>query len=226
LPRSTIVFSGTNGSPDTWSWDGSAWTHLLPVHQPSARSGQPFIYDPTRGALVLYGADTWLWNGSDWIQLDGIQAPSLMIAPTQGGPIAIGGSNSTGLADFWRWDTATAQWQHTTMANHPSYRILAKPVYDAVRDRVLLFGGVGASYFGDVWTLRYESPYADEVCASGVDADGNGKLACADHDCWSICSPLCTPGDTAYACAAATAPYCGDATCSPIEIGTCASDCP
>lgn len=65
---------------DTWSWNGSSWTHLSPGPGPPARSGAGVSYDAAAKALVLEGGssfdttngtlaplrDTWAWNGSRW----------------------------------------------------------------------------------------------------------------------------------------------------------------
>ena len=81
----TVIFGGiasdSNGNQinysDTWTWDGSIWTQLSPVHSPPA-SQSLMVYDSQRQEIVLVStsqSDTWLWDGSDWTDT-GAAAPS------------------------------------------------------------------------------------------------------------------------------------------------------
>jgi hypothetical protein len=72
-----VLFS--NGTNETWTWDGSVWVLQHPRHSPAAT-----LYfaamgsDPARQQVVLFGGktdslngspvldQTWTWNGSDW----------------------------------------------------------------------------------------------------------------------------------------------------------------
>ena len=63
---------------------------------------------------------------------------------------------------------------------------------------------------------------AIETCASGLDGDGDGLVACEDPDCVAYCTPMCPP----LATCGAEDPYCGDGVCSSIEnYRSCADDC-
>lgn len=83
----TVLFGGHNGPPmgprlaDTWEWDGTTWTHRIPLTSPPARLGFAMAYDSARAVTVVFGGagdagplgDTWEWDGSAWTQP---QAPS------------------------------------------------------------------------------------------------------------------------------------------------------
>jgi hypothetical protein len=90
-------------------------------------------------------------------------------------------------------------------------------VYDAVRRRIVLFGGFSAQNPDDTWELRYEHrDQVDEACLYGFDSDGDSLIGCADPDCWGYCTPFCMPG---AACNPAS-PRCGDGVCNP-DLETC-----
>ena len=73
--------------------------------------------------------------------------------------LLFGGDNAGAvLADAWLWSPATRAWRR--IASGPSARAGASLSYDAVRQRAVLFGGVGsaaqgAQYLDDVW--EYDS---------------------------------------------------------------------
>src|SRR5207244_6355634 len=70
--------SGASANPtdfnDTWIWDGSPWTQLVPPVSPPGRrfDTQGMAYDPRSKTVALFGGitvtqtvlgDTWTWNG-------------------------------------------------------------------------------------------------------------------------------------------------------------------
>ncbi|MGH2771938.1 MAG: Kelch repeat-containing protein [Actinomycetota bacterium] len=85
-----VLYGGSEGSGQTWAFDGNSWTQLFPEHSPTA-SGKVIlrhgmIFDPARNNTVLYGGsvvgtnpgvndnergETWTWNGADWSQPPG-----------------------------------------------------------------------------------------------------------------------------------------------------------
>ena len=76
----TVAFGGLNGegsSDETWEWNGSLWSQLLPAVRPPARSHHAMAFDVNRNRIVLFGG-----------------------VPT--GPAA-----TTPLGDFWEWDGTT-----------------------------------------------------------------------------------------------------------------------
>jgi len=74
-----VLFGGYNAYTgavlgDTWAWNGTRWTQLIPAASPSARYNSAMAYDPAQGQLVLFGGldafasgypfynDTWVWG--------------------------------------------------------------------------------------------------------------------------------------------------------------------
>ncbi len=93
-PRSAIVlvFGGVNGMGasnvnETWSWDGTNWTHLQPAVRPAGGSAT-LAYDASNQQMVLFEAalvpgrfdttttSTWTWDGTNWTSV-----------PAGGGPV-------------------------------------------------------------------------------------------------------------------------------------------
>jgi hypothetical protein len=60
----------------TWVWDGSRWTQLHPLHEPTATAFSLFA-DPKDHQVLLIGRkvtsgspiEIWAWDGDDWKQL-------------------------------------------------------------------------------------------------------------------------------------------------------------
>ncbi len=82
---------------DTWTWDGVAWTHRHPVHEPRWSEGMAMGYDAaTRSILLLtlpssldvrtglvgsVGLGTWRWDGNDWQELSTPEHPEFTVEP-------------------------------------------------------------------------------------------------------------------------------------------------
>jgi hypothetical protein len=80
--KKTILFGGLrvdqNGAVltqvygnDTWEWDGKAWTKLTTATAPPARENGFFDYDPSRGALTLFGGFSGFYHSDVWSFKDG-----------------------------------------------------------------------------------------------------------------------------------------------------------
>jgi hypothetical protein len=102
----------------------------------------------------------------------------------------------------------------------------ASMAYDPIQKELVYFGGFNfrGVVQGTTFAQAYTSGRPIERCElASADDDGDGLAGCADPDCWARCSPLCPPG----ASCPATAPHCGDGTCSQVEDHyLCPSDCP
>jgi hypothetical protein len=172
----TLLFGGEDSSGtalnDTWVYDGANWTLLHPATSPSARLWHGMAFDSAHGTIVLFGGcpnstcspaylgDTWLWNGTTWALQTGLaQSPSARLSPAMayaatsanGGLVLIGGSSSTGTAisDMWIWTGST--W-NTPEIQPPAARVCASMSWDAVNQKLVLFGGDnGTVLLNDTW---------------------------------------------------------------------------
>jgi hypothetical protein len=167
---------------DTWAWNGVNWTQMHPVTSPSPRNGASLAYDATTGQVILFGGsstkpvngeyilgDTWIWDGRNWTQMHPSVSPPARAAAgmtydaaTQqvilfGGGGAGPRTNSPlppSLDDTWTWDGSN--WTQQQPAVVPPARQSPNIAYDAVVQKVVLFGGVSSDLpwqpLQDTWT--------------------------------------------------------------------------
>ncbi len=115
--QAVLLFGGQGGETftsmfsDSWSWDGSTWTELHPANHPSARAGHSLAFDAARGEVVLFGGDE-----TDSLDLQGPY-----------------------LNDTWVWNGAN--WEFRSPMDSPTPRFRHAMAYDALRQRIVLFGG-------------------------------------------------------------------------------------
>ncbi len=130
-----ILYGGDNGpiTDDVWELqlDGvSNWTELLPSGtSPGGRYEHAAIYDPVRDRMIVYGGDS---DACD------------------PGPGPIGGAPGIrSLVDcthLWELDLSgpSVEWTELTPGgSHPGWRAGASAIYDAPRDRMILYSGHG-----------------------------------------------------------------------------------
>ncbi|HET9780170.1 MAG TPA: kelch repeat-containing protein [Candidatus Dormibacteraeota bacterium] len=168
-----VVSSGKGGMTtvdDTWTWDGSQWRQLHPVHYPVLGFDFPATmqFDPVSRTVLLFGftqshteamtdieAQTWLWNGSDWTQMHPSGGPTtsgvmvsdgeglMMLAPTKA-PIA--GRNWTQL---WAWDGSSWTVVHDKL-DLPFVGGYMDAAYDPTLRQLVVIGG--EVRMADTWT--------------------------------------------------------------------------
>ena len=161
-------YSDPNQPAQTWIWNGSAWMHLHPAHEPSIRSNVAIAYDPATKQVVLFGgisslanmnmlSDTWTWDGNDWTQQHPATSPPARDdaalaydAATNQLVLFGGGSNGPSIGrpfppplnDTWIWTGSNWIEQHPTTSPLP---VLSPDLaYDAAQHTLILFGGFSA----------------------------------------------------------------------------------
>jgi len=160
------------------SVDGD-WTGLTP---PAAREFHTAIYDPVRDRMVVFGGegasgqrnDVWalsLAENPAWSELTpagsppaGREGASAIWDPVRDRMVVFGGYGSDGgyRNDVWALSVAgSPAWSELTPAGTaPSARELHTAIYDPVRDRMVVFGGLEVSdvhtgVCNDVWALSF-----------------------------------------------------------------------
>ncbi|MEZ4364872.1 MAG: kelch repeat-containing protein [Kofleriaceae bacterium] len=217
----------------TWEFDGDAWTEWVGAGPP-ARTGSAMAYDPLSQRVVLFsgagtgGDDTWSFDGASWTELATTGSPgarqghALTWSSRLGGLLLVGGRVGTvPTRDVWRLVDAT--WTPIGVVGTPPPRRDHAIAEMTAQGRVVVVGGFDPNnqVVTATWSFGFTPTVAVETCQAPIDADGDGLMACADPDCWTVCAASCTPG---VACGA-DAPTCGDDVCDPIECGVCAVDC-
>jgi M6 family metalloprotease-like protein len=147
---------------------GITWTQYTPTNAPISRMNFAMAPFGNSGQAILYGGnwdttrftDTWLWDGSNWTLLQpannpGILAEHAMAYDAAHGQIVLfGGMAGTPAAysnQTWIWNGSN--WQQMHPAVSPPARVGHAMAYDAVAQKVVLFGGYGTyAESNDTWT--------------------------------------------------------------------------
>jgi hypothetical protein len=156
--------------PTTPTWNKVTDTNTSTTDYPGYYY-ESFLYDTSRAVIIAFGGQ----NGypRDLFEYDGTamtwtnrsvpvngpiqrQYPMIAFDSMRGKLMLFGGySNVDSLykQDIWQWSGTDATWTNLTNANpKPAGRYQGGLVYDSKRDQLILFGGVGSTYYNDVWT--------------------------------------------------------------------------
>lgn len=130
--------------PETWAWDGFAWSQLA--------SGGPtetaaMAFDAQRRRLVLYAssavaASTWSWNGTAWVQEATVGDPD-----PQPGPRLVADGRGVTLAATSLAGTEISTLRGTTwtrtarIGGKPTARTNTAFAHDRMRNQIVGFGG-------------------------------------------------------------------------------------
>jgi hypothetical protein len=159
-----VLFGGTRGDnvhlADTWEWDGERWHDRSPADGPPARFWHAMAYDPGRARVVLFGGttdgidhrgDTWEWDGQQWhdvsprVGTSPARASHAMAYDPVGERVLLFGGDDAGFdrpEDTWAWNGEA--WQELSPAgDSPPSRADHAMAYDPVRQRAVVFGGIG-----------------------------------------------------------------------------------
>lgn len=183
-----IVFGGWNGAVnlgDVWalSLTGAPhWTQLATAGTaPHARRWHTAIYDPVRDRMIvfagfdgdLYLNDVWaltLSGTPTWSELATAGTPpspryrqSAIYDPVRDRMVIFGGwFSGDGYNDTWALSlSGTPTWSELVPdGTPPSRRISHTAIYDPVRDRMIVFGGIDDVLRNDVWSLSFADTLA------------------------------------------------------------------
>ena len=161
------------------SWQGSS-----PLGEaPAPRVGHAAVFDEADHQMIVFGGwdrsgtffnDLWgLRLGADpspvWEKLSGEIGPgaraehSSVVDPAKLRMILFGGRNGVSrLNDVWElnWSTGLFNWKELDITGTPpSARSGHSAVYDAAKDRMIIFGGFdGKNRLNDIWVLDLSEP--------------------------------------------------------------------
>jgi hypothetical protein len=139
-------------------------------------------YSPVNSGTLVFGGsngtstlgDTWLLNGSGWTQV-AVSGPAprneaSMASLPNGHVLLFGGVVNpmqvfSALADTWKWDGI--QWSRITTTTAPTARLGHRMVFDSVRNRVVMFGGLdrNGTLVGDTW--EWDGSVWSQVATTG-----------------------------------------------------------
>ena len=169
----TLLLFGYSGAAlpprsEIWSWKNGAWS-VVDRTGPGFRSLAGVAIDETRARLLLFGGagpgyrsrygDTWFFTRDGWTELVAagpgpVDHHAVAYDQRRGALIVFGGNDPGGAWSRTTWALDSAGWRIVADSlRSPPARAHHAMVYDAARERVVLFGGLGAdrSYLGDTW---------------------------------------------------------------------------
>ncbi len=144
------------------------WVESFPSSAPTARDHHGLAFHAFSRRVVLFGghggtaslSDTWEWDGNEWTQRFPTDSPSarfhfgMTYDSARQRIVLFGGVNDAGtlLSDTWEWDGN--EWTQRFYQRGPSGRFASGALaFDAIRGRVVLFGGAGQGQIpmADTW---------------------------------------------------------------------------
>ncbi|MBI3893176.1 MAG: PKD domain-containing protein, partial [Candidatus Wallbacteria bacterium] len=165
--RSRVVlfggFSGTAYLNDTWEWDGTRWTAVVPTSSPSPRAKASAAFDSARGKVVTFSGvnapnDTFEYDGASWTPIttaspSARSAQAMTYDAARAKVVMFGGNRSSDnieLDETWAWDGTF--WTQLFPSTAPPGRRETALAFDSSRGRVVLFGGtVNYAFVSDTW---------------------------------------------------------------------------
>lgn len=185
------------------------WEPVDSSNKPPARYGAAMVYDAARDVVLLYGGsvsnqqflgDMWQWDGKDWSQIampepnPGVRTGAHMLYSEIEGKVYFYGGMVRGtlggyytIPDMWSWDGQewTLEWNGSGTSNPPRGRIAAAFVFDSLRQRFIVHGGV--FWQGDAFGVRRDLVESNGASWSIIDSghgvgpgDNPGKTAWFD----------------------------------------------
>ncbi|MEQ9499329.1 MAG: hypothetical protein RIT81_20765 [Deltaproteobacteria bacterium] len=146
---------------DTWTWDGSTWTHTT-LGTPDVDTGNLRVVEMvSEGRLLMFGGLT----GRTWFEEDGVwrdatpaPGPTPRVGPMAawdpvGERIVVFGGNALEAPDdTWTWDGY--RWRVLTSTSGPPGRFAGGFVTEPTTQQIHLYGGDPTSAFkADLWRL-------------------------------------------------------------------------
>lgn len=167
-----LLFGGAVSFPDTgfndtWTYNGTNWTHLTPATTPSGFRASPGItYDERNGYVLMFGGyasgggtfqDTWRWNGTDWAHLFPATTPTgrygvgFAYSANCNAVLMFGGQTDAGggtvVNQTYQWDGIN--WTLESPVLSPSARRYMGMCKSPLAGQIVMFGGTVASVFWD-----------------------------------------------------------------------------
>jgi hypothetical protein len=161
-----------------------SWSQLIPSGDPYARSEPAFLYDAARGRALFYGGssgynDLWslsLTSSPSWSLLSEVKPPPngdvSMIYDTGHAETVVFGGRRNRDNEVWCLSGSPAHWFRRLTTGAAPQRTLHSAVFDAVRRRMIVFGGVpavpGFGFLNDTWQLDLDTDGWTPIAPTGA----------------------------------------------------------
>ncbi len=167
-----LMFGGSNGANDTWTFAHGRWNELNESIAPPPRIGACVAWDAASGHAILFGGeaggaggpllnDTWEFVHGNWTELHPAVSPPPLVWSScaydaeAGSLVLFGGSSAQNATTASTWTFAGGTW--TLAPVHETPRLIpprfgAAMLYWDLGDYVDMYGGQGnASSLNDSW---------------------------------------------------------------------------
>lgn len=218
-------FASNGRVDDTWIYDieSSTWTELDPPDHPNQRSDSSIAYDPDNDVIILFSGyrrdevktrETWVYNFEDdnWVEMFPEIPPlhqygnymvyvpetdQLLMYPGHwsivSGEITV---NHGYGGNIWEYDYGENQWTEHEAPSIPLGRYWGNLAYDTNRNRLVLFGGHGATEFDDTWAYDIDIGEWEQASSNTRPSKRNGSNMVYDpeHDVFVMFGGMNTAG--------------------------------
>jgi Galactose oxidase, central domain len=197
-----IMFGGYDGSGylnDTWTFDGTTWTHLRTRGAPRPRAAAQMAYDAVTHQVVLFGGfngrnylgDTWIFDGntSSWRRARTTQSPTPVTSPMlftdPNGHADVYGGYDGQFYQYQMWQWTGTDWNQLNLPALPFARSSAAVALNPVTGKAVLFGGLADInpvntwvYNGTTWSEKFPTtqPYWVYAASAAFDAGLNAVV--------------------------------------------------
>lgn len=176
---------------ETWVYrlESAGWAELTPRLRPPKTSQAAMVYHSASEQFLLTGGHgmgidgtlaSWTYNpaGNVWSRLAIAEAPShrwnhaMAYDPAGDRVVLFGGMTAHGPNnETWVYYLENETWSNRAPVNGPLARHGHRLVFDEIRERVVLFGGVGrSSIYSDMWVYDLDANSWSEVNQIGAPA--------------------------------------------------------
>jgi hypothetical protein len=148
--RRTVMFGGFDSTflitfDNTWIYDGTTWIEYAGVSSPLPRISMQLVYDSTRERLLVFGGDAELGSAFTYL----MQQDTWEFAASTPDPWRevsfIFNDKAIDVSSGARPASGAFGWTTLSPAVAPPARTRGRSVYDSTRNRIVLFGGMGAA---------------------------------------------------------------------------------
>jgi len=177
--RHMVIFGGRGDSGplnDVWAFDlvTLTWTELTPGagSMPAPRFTPASVYDPVGHRMITWSGqgsggaffnDAWSFDldTNAWTALSPAGGPpnirygvARVFDPVGRDLVTFAGFTNLGrFDDVWRLDADAVTWTDVSPGSGPIERCLHTASYDAMRGRMIMYGGQKSGPLGDIWAL-------------------------------------------------------------------------
>jgi hypothetical protein len=172
-----VIFGGKSASGnlnDIWTFDlgNNSWSELTPTSgpAPAPRFTANGVYNSAAQQMIIWSGqgatffnDVWAFDltARTWSQFNppdpkpntryGVAS---IFDPKAKEMVAFAGFTDAGrFDDTWRFNIASATWKEISLATHPERRCLHSASYDALKHRMIIYGGQTSGPRGDIWAF-------------------------------------------------------------------------